>query len=384
MVYSQSESNAKEVFLFQGIEVDKKSEISHLKAVCFLRPTAANISALLAHLRAPRFAEYHIYFTNILPKAFLKQIAEADEQEVVRTVQEYFSDFYAVNSDLFTLNIPQTRLLCAPHWGAPQNATFARIVDGLASTLLAFKKTPVIRYLASSDLCRRVATELASRTKEENGLFDFPRSDGEPLLLLLDRRMDPVTPLLMQWTYQALVHELLGLHNHRVDLSGAKDAQKEFKEVVLSPEADHFFKGVMFQNWGDVASQVHELLQTYARQNKDNRKMQSFDEMKDFVENYPQFKQLQTNACKHMTVASELHRKIDARRLLEVSELEQELAGTDAHSDSVERLLALINDSRFADEDKLRCALLYALRYETVRNEMSTIQVRNWGQWLLC
>lgn len=48
------------------------------------------------------------------------------------------------------------------------------------------------------------------------------------------------------------------------------------QEVVLSPESDHFFKGVMFQNWGDVATQIHELVTTYARQNKDNREMQSF------------------------------------------------------------------------------------------------------------
>jgi len=29
---------------------------------------------------------------------------------------------------------------------------------------------------------------------------------------------DPVTPLLQQWTYQAMIHELLGIHNNRVDL----------------------------------------------------------------------------------------------------------------------------------------------------------------------
>lgn len=36
----------------------------------------------------------------------------------------------------------------------------------------------------------------------EKPLFDFRRSDSGPLLLVLDRRDDPVTPLLNQWTYQ--------------------------------------------------------------------------------------------------------------------------------------------------------------------------------------
>lgn len=38
------------------------------------------------------------------------------------------------------------------------------------------------------------------------------------LLLITDRREDPVTPLLNQWTYSAMVHEIVGINNNRVDL----------------------------------------------------------------------------------------------------------------------------------------------------------------------
>jgi hypothetical protein len=37
-------------------------------------------------------------------------------------------------------------------------------------------------------------------------------------ILPADRRNDPVTPLLTQWTYQAMVHELVGIHNGRVTI----------------------------------------------------------------------------------------------------------------------------------------------------------------------
>ena len=40
---------------------------------------------------------------------------------------------------------------------------------------------------------------------------------------------DPVTPLLSQWTYQAMVHELLGIVNGRVDLSMVPDISKELR-----------------------------------------------------------------------------------------------------------------------------------------------------------
>ena len=51
------------------------------------------------------------------------------------------------------------------------------------------------------------------------------------MLLILDRKCDPVTPLLSQWTYQAMVHELLGLNNNRVVLKGAPNVSKEMEEV---------------------------------------------------------------------------------------------------------------------------------------------------------
>jgi hypothetical protein len=45
----------------------------------------------------------------------------------------------------------------------------------------------------------------------------------------LRSRNDPVSPLLHQWTYQAMVHELLGIQNNRVDLSRAPGVRKELK-----------------------------------------------------------------------------------------------------------------------------------------------------------
>lgn len=80
MVFSQSEATTKEVFLFRSIvprkgtltdekgnlldeELDESQQlkaVSHLKAVCFLRPTAENITLLERHLEKPRFASYHL------------------------------------------------------------------------------------------------------------------------------------------------------------------------------------------------------------------------------------------------------------------------------------------------------------------------------------
>lgn len=63
-----------------------------------------------------------------------------------------------------------------------------------------------------------------------------------------------MTPLLNQWTYQAMIHELLGINTNRVDLSMVKGLSEEMKEIVLSSNEDEFFNRVMHMDFGEVAN----------------------------------------------------------------------------------------------------------------------------------
>lgn len=80
-------------------------------------------------------------------------------------------------------------------------------------------------------------------------------------MIILDRREDPITPLLNQWTYQAMIHEILGINNNRVDLkSRIKNIPEDMQEVVISSEDDKFFKSIMYKNFGEVAEDIHNLV----------------------------------------------------------------------------------------------------------------------------
>ena len=47
-----------------------------------------------------------------------------------------------------------------------------------------------------------------------------------------------------QWTYQAMVHELLGITNNRISLTGVPGMSRDIQEVVLSAEHDEFYANV--------------------------------------------------------------------------------------------------------------------------------------------
>ena len=65
-------------------------------------------------------------------------------------------------------------------------------------------------------------------------MFDFG-SRSNPIVLILDRKDDPVTPLLTQWTYQAMIHELIGLNDGTARLKSAKLTDEESRNIVLDP-----------------------------------------------------------------------------------------------------------------------------------------------------
>jgi vacuolar protein sorting-associated protein 45 len=108
-----------------------------------------------------------------------------------------------------------------------------RSTEAVIALVLSLKKKPLIRYARNSLLAKKLATEVRYRMTQEEQLFDFRKPDTPPILLIIDRRDDPVTPLLTQWTYQAMVHELMGIKNGRVDLGVVPDIKNEMKVIRI-------------------------------------------------------------------------------------------------------------------------------------------------------
>ncbi|CAB1351051.1 unnamed protein product [Coregonus sp. 'balchen'] len=327
MVYTQSEILQKEVYLFERIDSQNRENMKHLKAICFLRPTKENVENLIQELRRPKYSVYFIY-----------------EQEVVAEVQEFYGDFIAVNPHLFSLNL--SGVAKGRSW---EPTLLPRTTQGLTSVLLALRKCPMIRYQLSSDMAKRLGESVKQIITKEYELFDFRKTEVPPLLLILDRSDDAITPLLNQWTYQAMVHELLGLNNNRIDLSRVPGISKDLKEVVLSAENDEFYANNLYLNFGEIGTNIKNLMEDFQKKKpKEQQKLESISDMKAFVDNYPQFKKMSGTVSKHVTVVGELSRLVSERHLMEVSE-------------NVRRLL---QNPRVSELDAVRLVMLYALRYE--------------------
>lgn len=192
------------------------------------------------------------------------RLTEVDVSQVVRTVQEVYMDYYPLNSELFSLNIPSCMPLEAPLW---DQALFTRMGDGLVSLLLALRCAPTIAYQRNSAIVDRLAQDLEGRIAAGNGtndrdLFRFGTKQP-PILLILDRRDDPVTPLLNQWTYTAMLHEGLNIKNNRVGLQDAASARELGGEVVLDQTDDDFYRSAQHLNFGELGEAIKKMAEEF-------------------------------------------------------------------------------------------------------------------------
>lgn len=274
-------------------------------------------------------------------------------------MQEVYCDVFAVNSDLFSLNIPSTVCLTAQQslWTSYEETILNRIVDGLFATALSLRLHPFVRYSRASPLCFKIATLIQAKIDDEHILFEQLGSSSS-IILLMDRREDLVTPLLNQWTYQAMCHELVGLDNNRMDIPSSS--------LVMSSGQDFFFGKNLTSNFGDLALNIEKLLKQFQEQTKSNSatKLNSIEAMQQFIDAYPEFKKLSGNVSKHVGVVHELSRIVSASNLITLSALEQEIACEENNRmDQLKRVLFAHLDSGNTQLEKLRLALLYSLKY---------------------
>jgi len=191
-----------------------------------------------------------------------------------------------------------------------------------------------------------------------------------PILLLIDRKNDPITPLILPWTYQSMIHELIGINKNMVELAESKEP------IILSESQDPFFKQSMYLNYGDLTDKFQEYVEEYKKQTKqssiENLKTQNLSELKKVLTKFPEFKKLLNNILKHLNLISELDNQISHQSLWEVSELQQTIiCNLESQQTTRTRLLEILDKPTISTENKIKLVLLYSVKFNQNENDLA-------------
>ncbi|KAH7447577.1 hypothetical protein KP509_01G112400 [Ceratopteris richardii] len=137
------------------------------------------------------------------------------------------------------------------------------------------------------------------------------------------------------------------------------------QEVVLSSEQDSFFKANMHENFGDLGMNIKKMVDEFQQKAKSNQNIQTLEDMAKFVEHYPEYRKMHGNVSKHVTMVTEMSRIVDERKLMSVSQIEQDLACNNVgQAAAFEAVTNELNNDSMVEIDRLRLVMLYALRFE--------------------
>jgi len=330
-----------------------------LNSIFYIRPTEANVIGLREELENPHFGKYYIYFSNLIPQSIIHDLASSDKFCLVEQVEEVYFDYYPLNNRLFSLNIHDVYNL---RIGVPDVTKSSRIADGIFGVLSTFHLRPCIRYESNSSLCSFISHQVLERINHSSQ--NFENQNAESLLVILDRRSDPITPLIYSWYYASTIHELFGLENNVVTLP------EDSKSYVFDERTDSFVSAHMNSFLSDVGPAVaQQMNEAIALNEASKQKITNPEQIPEIINAATQFQQKMAISRAHVSIVESINNRVQKDHLLIASELEQSLASTDDANSHLSEINRLISDKCIPRDIIVRIIILFCLRYENRSQE---------------
>ena len=389
--FSKSLALKQEIFLFESIDKIQTEQKLNLNGIFFIRPTTSNLEHLKRILQSTNFKEINLFFTNQLTDDYLQKLAQYDINMQVKNVQEIYLDYYIINSNVFHLNLESciTNLDMKPieRWEPYDSQMFDRVYQGLISACLSNRMKPIIKSVKGSTLCQKLGKKLANFFDDN---YEFIRKEcGQNfngILLLYDRKEDPISPLINQWTYQAQLHEILGIKNNVIELKKGDINDKPEKYVISDVESiDKFYSKYKFADYGTVANAVQQEADKLKNENDMLNKESSIEELRKIIDQLPEKKKESMAITKHYKLFYSISEYVTKHKLMDLSKIEQDISVNDNKKEQFNQIVQIIADPKVQHLDKCKLYLLYMLRYENDSsvNNLKNIMIENkLGDWV--
>ncbi|MBA0736991.1 hypothetical protein Gogos_010474 [Gossypium gossypioides] len=429
----------------------RRQPLPSMDVIYFIQPTKENIVMFLSDMsgREPLYKKAFVFFSSPVSKDFINNIkSDISVLPRIGALREMNLEYFPVDSQVRQRNLLQAlccgtgitcfvpnRAFITDHDSAlvelyseeAENSPYFEIclytmASRLATVFASMKEFPYIRYRAPREqdgspaatrslIPFKLAEILWKCLEKYKSIPNYPQTETCDLLIL-DRSVDQIAPVIHEWTYDAMCHDLLNMDGNKyvVELPGKHGGPPVEKEVILD-DNDPVWLELRHAHIADASERLHDKMTTFKSKNKAaniNRDGElSTRELQKIVQALPQYNETVEKLTLHVedacipseiynlikgnqydcvlatktetpdlylhltssnssatctvSIAGTINECIRDMRLRDLGQLEQDLVFGDAAAKDVINLLRSLQEA--STENKLRLLMIYAIVY---------------------
>ena len=362
---------------------DRRPMNQEMDAIYLLSPQPHIVDCLMADFERRWYRKSFVIWTSLLPpdqRARLDQSRSA--RECIALLRVLNVDFFPRESHLITFRDPWSfPTLFHPACNSLVRKHMDELAQKIVSICVSLGEYPNIRYhsppkptheasVLCSHLARFVQLELDQYAKYHE---DFPPASHRPrgALIITDRSMDLFAPLVHEFTYQAMVHDILPLREgDKVFYKTAVDQndREGVKDIEIS-EKDNLWVKNRHLHMKDLLEKLASEFQAFKAKNPqfaDSDNPSSLNNIKDMLAGLPQYQEGKEQFSLHLNMASDAMALFQKRKLGEIASVEQSLAtGLDEDykkpKNVADQVIRLLDEDDITFSDRLRLIIEYLL-----------------------
>ncbi|KAL9059623.1 MAG: hypothetical protein Q9162_001128 [Coniocarpon cinnabarinum] len=344
-----------------------------MDAIYFLSPEAHIVDCIMADFEHKRYRGVILLWTG-----HRSRIA----QEQIKNLQVVDVGYFPRESNLVVFRDPYSfPVLYHPGFNHHVRQHLSELAQKVVSVCVSLEEYPTIRYYrprASAHEASVLCSHLARFIQEEIDMYatyhrNFPPPSNRPrgVLYVCDRSMDLVAPVIHEFTYQAMCHDLLPIkEGDKVTYKMRSSSDQPERDVEIS-EKDKIWIMNRHRHMKDTIEKLMGEFQRFiddnphfTNQNPDTTT--SISAIKDMMAGLPEFQETKEAYSLHLTMAQESMNLFQARKLPDLASIEQILAtGLDEDHKKpkavADQVIRSLDEEGVTPPDRLRLIILYLL-----------------------
>ncbi|CAD6504810.1 BgTH12-00313 [Blumeria graminis f. sp. triticale] len=366
--------------------IEERREMNpDMDAIYLLSPQPHIVDCVMADFERHRYRRSFLVWTALLDPQMRQRIDNSRQaQDQIAGFETLFIGYFPQESHLVTFRDPWSfPILYHPVCNNLVRDHMQSLSQKITSICISLGEYPKVRYYKPRNATHEahvLCSHLANFVQDELDAYakwnqSFPPQSSRPtgILVITDRSIDLHAPLIHEFTYQAMAHDLLPMIErdkiYYRTIVNKGDADEEDKEMEIG-EKDKIWVENRHRHMKDT---IQKLMNDFQKFIDDNAHFTNPEEdgtsinaIKDMLAGLPQFQELKEAYSLHLSMAQECMNVFERHKLPDIASVEQSLAtGLDEDQrkpkNIADEMVRLLDDEDINPSDRLRLIVLYII-----------------------